>query len=681
MYELQCSCGRRVTLGKAQAGKAFACPGCRAAVRLVVAQAAGKGTAPPIGLVIRQGPARVGEQVFVAGNAPIEVGKLPGSDLQLTGERVSRTHCRLTPTADGWRIDDLASTNGLYVNGRRVSTARLRPGDQVRIGEYELECASPAPTAAPAAGAFVKPGTAEDQASPATGKPAPAAALAAKSAEPADDDEGIYAIAQDPHDDWDDLQALASGGEGVAVPQSAAEAASARGLTAPAVSGPGLVCPSCQKQLPAGARICVPCGINVKTGRSILTAEDTNLSETYVTAESVIRLVSWILPTGLYPFASEAFGTRKPHSMRTIAVVTVAISIWFLIPYWTGSPKTWETKHLMHWVGDQEPTAEDLELFYSDPTLCDTTAFWAKVDELEEAFLAPEPAKTPRAEATAAPNGQEEADPDAAAAPESADPSAGNSDGAVEWTEDSRQEKNAGTDGGGTRDVDELLEEEQTASLLVEAHQSLPPDQRYSAPYRTSQLLTSAFIHGGIMHLVGNLLFLLVFGSRVNALLGNVVTVLLYPILAIGSSLISMAAESGGPPTPSLGASGAIMGLAGMYLILFPVHNVHMAAWARWGLLRGFHLSLKMWAVRGFWVVLFYIAFDVVFTVFGIEDGTAHWAHLGGFIVGVGLALVLLCTRLINARGGDVLSVMLGRHAWPLVGRPNRETAILQRLP
>ena len=97
-----------------------------------------------------------------------------------------------------------------------------------------------------------------------------------------------------------------------------------------------------------------------------------------------------------------------------------------------------------------------------------------------------------------------------------------------------------------------------------------------------------------------------------------------------------------------------------------------MAAWFRWGLIRGFHLSLKFFAVRGFWVVLFYIAFDVLATIQGAEDGVAHWAHLGGFLAGVAIALMLIFSRLVNCRGGDIISAILGRRAWALVGKPNR---------
>ena len=203
-----------------------------------------------------------------------------------------------------------------------------------------------------------------------------------------------------------------------------------------------------------------------------------------------------------------------------------------------------------------------------------------------------------------------------------------------------------------------------------EAHLALPVEQRFIGQYRFYQLLTNAMLHGGILHLVGNLLFLIVFGCRVNALIGNKWTAVVYPLLAIIGSASHMMASTGREQHAALGASGAIMGMAGMYLVLFPVHKIHMAAWWRWGLANMFRLSLKVWPVRGFWVVLFYIAFDVGYTLFDVEDGVAHWAHLGGFIGGMVLAIILLCARQINARGADLLSMVLGKHAWAFVGKP-----------
>lgn len=190
--------------------------------------------------------------------------------------------------------------------------------------------------------------------------------------------------------------------------------------------------------------------------------------------------------------------------------------------------------------------------------------------------------------------------------------------------------------------------------------------------YQPRQLFTHMFLHGGILHLAGNLLFLMVLGSRVNSLIGNVLTAFAYPMLGLAAAFAQLTSSQNEPMHPMLGASGAIMGLAGMYLIFFPVHNVHVAFWVRWGLINGFRLSLNIFPVRGFWIVLFYIAFDVIYTLMAWTDDVAHWAHLGGFIAGMALAIFLMVSRLVNARGADLLSTVLGRYAWPILGKPNR---------
>ena len=67
-----------------------------------------------------------------------------------------------------------------------------------------------------------------------------------------------------------------------------------------------------------------------------------------------------------------------------------------------------------------------------------------------------------------------------------------------------------------------------------------------------------------------------------------------------------------------------------------------MVGWIRWGLITGFHLSFKCFAVRGFWVVLLYIMFDIVAVSLTMDDGTAHWAHIGGLVWGIIIAFGLL---------------------------------------
>lgn len=188
--------------------------------------------------------------------------------------------------------------------------------------------------------------------------------------------------------------------------------------------------------------------------------------------------------------------------------------------------------------------------------------------------------------------------------------------------------------------------------------------------FATYQLLTHAFLHVDIFHLIGNLIFLLVLGSRVNALIGNIWTAVLYPTLAALAALPHMCAMRDEQIGLLLGASGAVMGLVGMYLVLFPAHPIHMAAWFRLVPFLLLRLHATIFTVRGFWVVLAYVAIDVYGTLQEDSGGVANWAHLGGIGFGALIAVILLLTRRVNARGADIFSVLLGPKAWALVGRP-----------
>ena len=80
--------------------------------------------------------------------------------------------------------------------------------------------------------------------------------------------------------------------------------------------------------------------------------------------------------------------------------------------------------------------------------------------------------------------------------------------------------------------------------------------------------------------------------------------------------------------------------------------------------------------MRGFWILLIYFSYDILMNLItsrlGIWGGVAHWAHIGGFLTGMIVALGMLFSRQFNTHGGDVLSVTLGKYAWPLIGKPNR---------
>ena len=202
--------------------------------------------------------------------------------------------------------------------------------------------------------------------------------------------------------------------------------------------------------------------------------------------------------------------------------------------------------------------------------------------------------------------------------------------------------------------------------LPLAAMERLSPEQQCIGQFHSYQFVTHAFLHGGVMHLAGNLLFLLIFGSRVCTVLGNIRTPILYLLLAIGAGWMHWVMSTDQPPVPMLGASGAVMGMAGVYLVLFPMQRVYMTVWFRFLI----KLFLKVFAVPGFCVVLFYIMFDVVKVSLDWNDHVAHWAHIGGFVWGVTAGIGLLAARQVYS-GGDILSLIFGKFAWPLIGKPH----------
>ena len=145
-------------------------------------------------------------------------------------------------------------------------------------------------------------------------------------------------------------------------------------------------------------------------------------------------------------------------------------------------------------------------------------------------------------------------------------------------------------------------------------------------------VLTAMFLHGGWAHLLGNMLFLYVFGNNVEDRLGRLKFLLFY--LACGyAATYGFSALSAGSSTPLVGASGAIAGVLGAYLVMFPRARV-------WSLLTFFFflpVRLPAWFVLGGWFLLQYLYFRGA----GVTDagGVAYGAHVIGFVVGALLVL------------------------------------------
>ena len=110
--------------------------------------------------------------------------------------------------------------------------------------------------------------------------------------------------------------------------------------------------------------------------------------------------------------------------------------------------------------------------------------------------------------------------------------------------------------------------------------------------------------------------------------------------------------------------------------MFFPVQRIRMVAYMNLWLFTAFQCLAVLFWLRGFWLLpALFVWNDVVPLLLKSEDHVAHWAHLGGFGSGILLAVALLVARQAQARG-DIISVVLGKRAWPLVGRPNRFTEL-----
>ena len=145
-------------------------------------------------------------------------------------------------------------------------------------------------------------------------------------------------------------------------------------------------------------------------------------------------------------------------------------------------------------------------------------------------------------------------------------------------------------------------------------------------------MFTSMFLHGGLMHLLGNMLFLYVFGDNVEDYLGHVAYLLFYLFCGVGSSMVHVL-FNWHSSLPAIGASGAISGVMGAYAVLYPRANVLMLFFV-------FLIPIPAVFVLGYWFVLQFVE-----GVGGLgatnAGGVAFWAHIGGFLIGLLVAWMI----------------------------------------
>ena len=158
-------------------------------------------------------------------------------------------------------------------------------------------------------------------------------------------------------------------------------------------------------------------------------------------------------------------------------------------------------------------------------------------------------------------------------------------------------------------------------------------------------LLTSMFMHGGLMHLFGNMLFLWIFGDNLENVMGRgryLIFYLLCGLLASLAHVFSTIAFGGNPLIPSLGASGAISGVMGGYLLLFPHRRVRVIMFSML-------TQVPALVAIGLWFVFQLISGLGMLGSGAQEGGVAYAAHIGGFIAGFLLVKLFASGRKVRA--------------------------------
>ncbi|MGI6709171.1 MAG: rhomboid family intramembrane serine protease [Dethiobacteria bacterium] len=149
-------------------------------------------------------------------------------------------------------------------------------------------------------------------------------------------------------------------------------------------------------------------------------------------------------------------------------------------------------------------------------------------------------------------------------------------------------------------------------------------------------LITANFLHGGWLHLLGNMLYLWIFGDNIEGKLGHLKYLLLYIFMGAASQLFHIL-SSPFSTTPLVGASGAIAGVLGAYFILFP--HARILTLVPLGFFITFvHLPAVIFL--GFWFILQLFNASLQGAAMGAQ-AVAWWAHIGGFLIGAGMGLLI----------------------------------------
>ncbi len=139
-------------------------------------------------------------------------------------------------------------------------------------------------------------------------------------------------------------------------------------------------------------------------------------------------------------------------------------------------------------------------------------------------------------------------------------------------------------------------------------------------------LLTSMFLHSGIAHIAGNMLFLWIFGDNIEDYFGHLLYLVFYLVCGIGAGLLHVLFNLNSM-VPALGASGAISGVMGAYMLLYPRERVLTLVFI-------FLVPIPAVFILGYWFLLQFLS-GINALGAGATGGVAWWAHVGGFLLGM----------------------------------------------
>jgi membrane associated rhomboid family serine protease len=154
------------------------------------------------------------------------------------------------------------------------------------------------------------------------------------------------------------------------------------------------------------------------------------------------------------------------------------------------------------------------------------------------------------------------------------------------------------------------------------------------SPEAYRSIFTSMFLHGGWLHLIGNMWFLWIFGNNIEDSVGHFKFILFYLLCGIAAAAAQVAI-SPNSTVPMIGASGAISGVLGAYLVLFPRARI-LTLLPIWIFLQFIRVPAVIFLIL--WFVIQFLS-GLAATQFNVTGGIAFWAHVGGFVAGLLLIL------------------------------------------